>query len=193
VKPAELQPKTLERIGRESAYSPEEWAASAGHRPLADVDDANLTALITHWRWSEAAQAWFYTLLELEQQTGRDPETVRPDDPWSGALMVYYGLVWAIIERLRELRVRLHGPLNTDIRDVAEDLRVTRNGVFHVSRPDAEDHIDGRLIRLMIDPPRMLVVNRVHLGLGRLAADEVTHRVPTQDDHAPGEQPGARP
>ena len=179
MKSAELKPKALERIDRELSYSDEDWEASAGHRPLAGVADHELTALIAHWKWTEAAQAWFYTLVELEQESGRDPETVSFTDPWSGALMVYRGLVWAVIERLRELRVGLRGQLNADIRAVADDLRATRNAVFHVSRGGSDDDVDERIHRLMRVPTRQLTVEAVHLALGRLPVRR-NHRVPGQ-------------
>jgi hypothetical protein len=176
VEPAELKPKALERIDREQSYSVGDWEASAGHRPLAGIADHDLTTLIFHWRWSEAAQAWFYTLMELERESGRDPQSVSIGDPWSGALMVYYGLVWAVIERLRELRVRLRGQFNADIRSVADDLRGARNAVFHVSRGSYEEHVDDRLLRLMANPERQRTLDAVHLGLGRLIADEAKYR-----------------
>lgn len=171
-----LQPDSLDRLDAQWQYDAADWQASAGHRPLGEVDEDGLLGLVTHFGWTNEARGWFYTLMELEQQTGRDAEQVGLHEPWAGAMFVYYGLLYAVIEGCRRYRVRWLGALRSDIRAVADDLRITRNAVFHVGRPEAPYLYDARLDAVMGDPERQGAIERVHLGIARALIEEMEMR-----------------
>jgi len=182
-----LHPEILDQLDAQWEYSKADWEASAGHRPLRDVDADGVIALATHVGWTNEARGWFYTLMELEAEAGREHTEVGLHEPWAGAMFVYYGLLWAVIEGCRQRRIRFLGPLNRDIRAIANDLQTTRHAVFHVGRPDGDSLYDSRLEAIMGNPSRQGAIERTYIGIARAIAEEVaTRTTPAAEGRSPG-------
>src|SRR4051812_34931298 len=114
-------------------YADEQWLGIAEPPPLSGLGDEDLGLVHRHWMWANQQREWFYDLLE--QRSGPIDPDMYLAEKTGGSMLVWYGLLWSIIEALRDDRnVQLRDPLGSDIEAIADPLRRCRNAVLHVPR-----------------------------------------------------------
>jgi hypothetical protein len=138
-------------------YNDAEWAESVGHGPLDVIEDHELLVLHQHWVWANHSRRCF----ENEVRSGARFDPLVRKGPF--AMLMWYALLYALIEGFSKRRIALRGPFNRDLRLVREHLRDCRNAVWHVG-----DYYDERLLPIMELRDSAHVITRVHTGFGRL-------------------------
>ena len=127
------------------------------------------------WVWANHARDWMDQSLihAFQARDGaplewRDTETLEVD---TCAMYLTYALLWAVIERLTDLRDRFAGSLRDDLRSVRTPLERARNATFHVT----DAYWDDRLFDLLGQSAQS--ISRVHHGLGRMIREEIDCRL----------------
>lgn len=154
-------------------YDESDWARISAAHPLAVVRDEDLGLLHRHWMWANQQRAWFYNLLSCRNE---------PFDAGmylagkaGGAMVVWYGMLWAVIEALCEdRRIEFVSPLSDDLATISDPLRRCRNAVMHV--PRSGDYFDQRILDLLSLPSSVRLVRTVHTAFGRLLLEEMQQR-----------------
>jgi hypothetical protein len=155
-----------EAVASTFEYDEDDWAKSAGHRPLEGVNINQVFLLHRHWIWANLQRARF------DETLGQAP---KPDDgafladvSWA-SMLLWYGLLWSVIEGFEERRIEIRGLMRADIDYVGDTLRRCRNVVFHVS---SKDQNDPRLYGLMQLPESAAAIRRISTGFGRMFIEE---------------------
>lgn len=156
-------------------YDDAPWARISGPPPLAGLQNEDLMLVHRHWMWANQQREWFYDLL------GERGEFIEPEmylaEKTGGSMVVWYGLLWAIIEALRDDRtIDLRDPLGADIDKIADPLRRCRNAVLHV--PRSAGYSDQRILDLIAHPDSVRLIRMIHTALGRLLVEEMRRRNP---------------
>ena len=153
-------------------YTEQQWSQISS--PLSG--DA-LTLIHRHWLWANQQREWFRELRSKRQQP-IDADTYLSSVE-GGAMVVWYGLLWAVIEALHVDRgIEFGEPLGTDIVDISDPLRRCRHAVLHVPRKD--DYFDKRILELMAHPDGPRLLSNTHRALGRLLLEEIQRRMASQ-------------
>jgi hypothetical protein len=85
-----------------------------------------------------------------------------------GAMYLWYGLLWVVIEGVRDRRIDLRGRFAEDIERLEPTLRPCRNAIFHIPK---RNH-DPRLFKPMEMPDSVATISRVSTAFGRLFLQE---------------------
>jgi hypothetical protein len=155
-------------------YSAQDIATMAGARPFRDISEQRLLILHRHWLWADHARRWLLTSMEARVDAtgftnpGETRDMAGEDD---AAMLVWYGLLHALIEAVTADRVVTADPLRSDLRVIREPLRESRHSVFHV--PDA--YWDDGYVPLLV-PQTVNPLHRAHGGLGTLLREEMRVR-----------------
>lgn len=152
-------------------YNEEEWRRISEPPPLADLGYEDLLLVHRHWIWANQQRESFDQLLS-ERQWRTD--AIKFPDKIGGSMVVWYGLLWAVIEALKDRRIELRDPLGTDVSELADILRNCRNAVLHV--PRSGDYYDRRILSLFDHPDSARLIRTVHSACGRLLLQELQRR-----------------
>ncbi|MBO2448668.1 hypothetical protein J4573_16320 [Actinomadura barringtoniae] len=137
--------------------------------PLRAVTSSEVLA-IAHRQWMRANRIKSYftsALAETDEAVRSDPGQFYVSDAGIFVL-TWYGLLFSVLERLREKGVDLTG-LDPNINELYNALRRLRNSVFH-----AENHYwDNRQLELMALSDVVTRINYVHATLGEYFLDAV--------------------
>ena len=157
-----------------ATYSESEWAAIGPGRPMKDLTAEQLLLLHRHYVWTILQKTAFADELTLDPSRARSSDGQLPlaDKPLA-AMYLWYALLWATIEGLRQRHIPIGGELDADIKLVSPTLKRCRDAVFHIPR---ERYYDDRLFGLMSDQDSALRVRRITSGLGRLFIEEMDAR-----------------
>lgn len=161
-------------------YAEDEWRLAVGHAPLSGLTIEDFALLHRHWIWANQMRSCFDQILAKEGAVEVSEGDHFLAKPGWGFMLVWYGLLWSVIEALVEASegrsIDLRGRLRADIDSIKDNLRRCRNAVLHV--PRSGDYFDDRLITLMSQPQSAATLRRVHAGLGRLFVEEARKRRP---------------
>jgi hypothetical protein len=159
-------------------YGGAEWRAIAQPPPLVSLADEDLGLLHRQWMWANQQKERFYELLGQ-----RDHGIDRLAGRTRGSMVVWYALVWSVIEAMHDRKIDLRDPLGADVREVEDLLRKFRNAVVHV--PESGEYYDQRMVDLIAHPEGVPLIRTVHQALGRMLLEELRRRT------AAGARPGA--
>jgi len=143
------------------------WAECVRPDLLRHLGIEKVGLLHRHWMWAEYQRARF---AELPSEQGAEFESwhlIR--EGWS-TLLLWYALLWAVIESFQEQGLKLEGPFQEDIEAVSADLRDCRNAVLHVSR---HAYLDRRIMTWIGRLDSAERIRRIHRAFGRLLLEEV--------------------
>jgi hypothetical protein len=156
----------------EFEYTEQEWAASTGHRPLSECPSEKLLLLHRHWMWANLQR------IEFDRNLGKDdvaePGPLMMVSRSMGFMLVWYGMLWSVIEAIRDRHIHLRGRFAADVDQMSELLRLCRNAVMHV--PKTNELLDKRIERLVSVSDSPITLRRLHGGFGRLFREEVLRR-----------------
>ena len=88
-------------------------------------------------------------------------------------MVVWYRLLWSVIEATTARKIDLRGAFNADITEVSPKLRKCRHAIMHV--PDATELLDERIADL-VGSVSATTIRRIHRGCGRLFHEEMVRR-----------------
>lgn len=160
-------------------YSPQDWAASAGHTPLAGKPHEDFLLLHRHWMWANQHREVFEGLIGNPQQTellkmGAGMLATKQ----FGFMLIWYGLLWAVIEAFLDPKegrcIDLRGQFRAEIDELSPALRACRNAILHV--PRGGNLLDKRILQLVSMPGSALMIRRVARGFARLFLEEYARR-----------------
>lgn len=97
-------------------------------------------------------------------------------DKSMGYMLMWYALLYAVVESVLERGVELRGPFGADVAVLREPLRRCRNATLHVSRSGYWDH---RILDFFALPESVRAVRAISTGFGRLFLEEVRRRTPS--------------
>ena len=149
-------------------YTPDEWATSTGHRPLALCTGEELLLLHRHWMWANVQRLEFDKLLGTEELG--EPGPMMMVSRSMAFMFVWYGLLWSTVESLLDRKIDIRGSFGADIAAMSEALRRCRNAVMHVPRKNAL--LDHRIETLVTVGDSPATLRRIHGGIGRLFREE---------------------
>lgn len=147
-------------------YSEAEWAQSAGHRPLRDIDVNQVFLLHRHWIWANYQRTRFRSSLATAPRP--DGGAFLAHETWA-SMYLWYSMLWSVIEGFDARDIEIRSPMRSDIDYLADTLRRCRNVVFHVSDKNQND---VRLFGLMHLPDSVARICRVSTGFGRMFIEE---------------------
>jgi hypothetical protein len=154
-------------VGVGAEYSEAQWAESAGHRPLENLDVNQIVTLQRHHIWAAMQQRNVTAGLPGSKSPGEEGDSFYVSDVFS-AWFLWAGLLWVVIEGFEDRDIEFCGQLAADIAHVRESLKRCRNAIFHVP---PEPH-DPRFFTLMKVEDVVAAMYRITDGLGRLFGDE---------------------
>jgi hypothetical protein len=149
-------------------YTVDEWWEITQSASFERVEDEQLLRLHRHWIWANYAKREFEEALTAQGWPDVEDWTARV--PW--AMLLWYGLLYAVIAGYTSRRIRYGGELARDVRTLRQPLRDARNAMFHVERDF--DYYDARFNAIVREDAAQLT--RVHRALGQLVLDEMRHR-----------------
>jgi hypothetical protein len=160
-------------------YRSQDWAASAGHAPLAGRPHEDLLLLHRHWMWANQHREVFESLIgNLQEAELLKMGAGMLATKQFGFMLVWYGLLWAVIEAFLDPKegrcIDLRGPFRAEIDTLSPSLRVCRNAILHV--PRSGDLLDDRILQLLSVPGSALMIRRVARGFARLFLEEYARR-----------------
>ena len=159
-------------------YSQEEWAASAGHRPLKDRNAEDLHLLHRHWMWANQIREAFDQALREGPSRDLPPPPLMLASKSIGFMLVWYAMLWAVIEACTDPKERrlvdIRGRFRQDIDVMSPTLRDCRNAIFHVPRNG--QILDDRISAFVVETAAT-TVHRVSRGFGRLFLEELKSRI----------------
>lgn len=147
-------------------YSDEDWTASAGHRPLMNVDVNQVVLLYRHWIAADLQRQRFRALLPKSK--GPDEDEAFLVSECFVSMYLWYALLWVAIEGFQDRSIDLRGQWREDIDEMEDPLRRCRNAIFHVP----EKNHDLRLFDFMHNPNSAAILSRISTGFGRLFIEE---------------------
>jgi hypothetical protein len=157
-------------VDTQTEYTEAEWQESAGHRPLEKVDVNQVFLLHRHWIWANLQRTRFEETFPAAPRP--DEGAFLADECWA-SMLLWYALLWSVIEGFRDREIGLRGPFAQDIESYADEMRRSRNVVFHVSQKNQHDE---RLYGLMMRPDSAGALRRISTGFGRLFIEEAQAR-----------------
>ena len=157
-------------------YTPEEWEASVGHRPLLTMPADQLRLLHQHWMWANVQR------IEFDRGLAKGLSAPDLDGPMIMVersmcfIFTWYGMLWSIVEACgsRYRNVDLRGPFKTDIDRMGNALRECRHAIMHV--PTEADGLDERINKLVTVDGGPSALRRIHEGFGGLFREEMVRR-----------------
>jgi hypothetical protein len=153
-------------------YDEDDWRRVTEPPPLIALLDEDVALLHRHWLWANQQRDWFYELLQARSEP-IDPDMYLADRD-GGSMVVWYALLWSVIEGFQERRIDLRDPLGRDIEAIANPLKQCRNAVLHV--PKTGEYHDPRILTLLGQPDAVRLLTLVHRSLGRMLLQEMRRR-----------------
>jgi hypothetical protein len=160
-------------------YSDDEWAASAGHRPLRNVPREDLLLLHRAFMWAELQKA--HADQEIDRLNGANLlDHAVPVSVLYSHLFAWYSFLYSLIEACIDpnegRQIDIRGVFRDEIDAAQGLLRRSRNAVFHVPRV-GHPYDDARMMALVTDENTgVLRIRRIHQGFGRLFSEELSAR-----------------
>jgi hypothetical protein len=134
----------------------------------ANVNDEALLSIARHWTWADCVREQFKVAL-----TGSVP-----DDLWSfckrpevGYMFIWYALLFAVCEGLKEQRVKIPNA-QAEIDGLYQMLKRCRNAVAHVQ----PRYWSQKLLDFVVLPKNATAVHTVHNATGEWIRDELLRR-----------------
>ena len=158
----------------ELQYAAAEWKESAGHFPLKDCSEEEFVLLHRHWMWAHQQYQAFEHELQAAEPIGDDGMALMATKGF-GFMVVWYGMLWSIIEACTvERRLPIRGHFRVDIDGIAPKLKPFRNAILH--DPHTNKYLDSRIDALMAVENAATTIRRIHSSFGRMFLDEANRR-----------------
>lgn len=120
------------------------------------------------WTWAGCMREQFG--IALKSFEGQDPvEFYRT--PEAGYMFVWYGLLFAVCQRLRGERVKVPG-VQSEIDEMYDPLRLCRNATFHLQG----EYWSRKLLDFVTREDTAEKIHRIHDGVGRWIQSEMLNR-----------------
>lgn len=149
----------------------EQWCDCVPPRLLAGLSIEEFGLLHRHWTWASYQRTLFEK--QLGEWDGEFEAWHLANEGW-GTMLLWYGLLWAVIEAFEERKIQLGGPFQDDLAAVSDDLRRCRNAVFHV--PKGSAYVDQRITAWIERPDSAARIRRISRAFGRLFCEEMSRR-----------------
>jgi hypothetical protein len=159
------------RLCSVSEYDEAQWRQIADPPPLAGLGQEDFMLLHRHWIWANQQR------LSFDQALTQCDERIDEGflaKPMAGSMLIWYGLLWAVIEAMQDREIDLRDPLDADVREIGCLLRKCRNAVLHV--PRSGEYVDQRILDLMAHPESPHLLRTVHRAFGRMFLEELERR-----------------
>ena len=132
------------------------------------MNDEALLSVARHWTWADC----------VKEQFGSALIGSAPDDVWSfysrpevGYMFIWYALLFAVCEGLKEQDVKIPG-VQAEIDGLYKKLRRCRNAVAHVQ----PKYWSRKLLDFVVLPENATAVRTVHDAIGEWIRDELFGR-----------------
>lgn len=166
-------PPPLDGTSLPGMYEDDQWTEITRDRPLSGLSDRDLLLIHRHWLWANQQREWFFKLLRNPDLGDELPEALFARRS-TGAMFVWYGLLWTVIEGFEDRKIVLRDPLLSDVMSLGDSLRRCRNAVLHI--PRADDYVDQRIHALLENDESVPLIRTVHSSYGRLLIEEMQQR-----------------
>jgi hypothetical protein len=123
--------------------------------------------------WANQQRHAFYAEQAARTEA---PDGSHLADKSTGYMLMWYALLYAVVETVSERGVELRGQFGADIAALEDPLRLCRNATLHVSR---SGYWDQRILDFFALPESVPLVRAISTGFGRLLLEEVGRRAPS--------------
>lgn len=161
-----------------TSYPEADWTECVPADFLAGIGAEELGLLHRHFIWANYQRTLFDRALQEPDRDDQDFALLAGGD--ASTMLLWYSLLWALIEGFDDRGLRPGGLFGEDIEAVSDLLRRGRNAVLHVPRKG--DYWDTRIVEMLSEPTLVIRVRRITKGFGRMFLEEIRRRISARDN-----------